>query len=514
MRHIQSNEIRSEEDVSNKHLRFKQRLTCGAAAALVFAMTLLIFWLLWRYLRQAEETMSGAQTEAQTEVQTDTAARDRAGAQTISDGAAMIRVRILGDHYETSSHSSLTVTSKSAFTVAFTAADCCEETAHFCRARSETSACTLQHCGEGTFRISAEELSEGEACVITPDGDDPLVLPELSRAQEAPEYGGQLLLYREPDGIALVNLLPLEAYLCSVVASEMPSDYPQEAQLAQAVCARTYAANCIRREKNSDNRADLDDSVAFQVYNNQKASEASARAVTATAGEILPLDEVLYYSTSCGTCGREDLADEAAVRSYLEEEPRADAEYGSPWIRWEAVLSKDALLAHLQAEFGYPGDSIERLQVTKRLPNGQAQELTASGGGAFLAIEGEYQIRRALAPTDSGLTLHNGQSASLSMLPSAWFVLRTEPTDPASGSQNDQQAMTSPPDIPHKETDPSAWLSDSAADEPIRLLGGGYGHGKGMSQCGAAQMAADGADYREILNYYYGESELSHVEDF
>ena len=31
----------------------------------------------------------------------------------------------------------------------------------------------------------------------------------------------------------------------------------------------------------------------------------------------------------------------------------------------------------------------------------------------------------------------------------------------------------------------------------------GYGHGVGMSQYGAEQMARDGADYREILTHYY-----------
>ena len=31
----------------------------------------------------------------------------------------------------------------------------------------------------------------------------------------------------------------------------------------------------------------------------------------------------------------------------------------------------------------------------------------------------------------------------------------------------------------------------------------GYGHGVGLSQYGANQMAADGADYKEILTHYY-----------
>ena len=31
----------------------------------------------------------------------------------------------------------------------------------------------------------------------------------------------------------------------------------------------------------------------------------------------------------------------------------------------------------------------------------------------------------------------------------------------------------------------------------------GFGHGVGMSQYGANEMAAEGADYKEILTHYY-----------
>ena len=41
-------------------------------------------------------------------------------------------------------------------------------------------------------------------------------------------------------GLVLINELPLEEYLYSVVPSEMPASYPMEALKAQAVCARTY----------------------------------------------------------------------------------------------------------------------------------------------------------------------------------------------------------------------------------------------------------------------------------
>ena len=83
-----------------------------------------------------------------------------------------------------------------------------------------------------------------------------------------------------------------------------------------------------------------------------------------------------------------------------------------------------------------------------------------------------------LAPGADGVVLHDGrQIAFQGILPSAWF-----------------------------------WVETSGDD--FLFHGGGYGHGKGMSQCGAAALAASGEGYRDILKDYYGESELLHAEDF
>ena len=46
-------------------------------------------------------------------------------------------------------------------------------------------------------------------------------------------------------------------------------------------------------------------------------------------------------------------------------------------------------------------------------------------------------------------------------------------------------------------------------NETVWFTGGGYGHGNGMSQYGAAGMASEGLDYKEILEYYYQVSVIS-----
>lgn len=60
------------------------------------------------------------------------------------------------------------------------------------------------------------------------------------------------------------------------------------------------------------------------------------------------------------------------------------------------------------------------------------------------------------------------------------------------------------------------WIRKEAKNQPGSLSskddfvvqGRGYGHGVGMSQYGAVEMAKQGKNYRDILLYYYPAIEL------
>ena len=47
---------------------------------------------------------------------------------------------------------------------------------------------------------------------------------------------------------------------------------------------------------------------------------------------------------------------------------------------------------------------------------------------------------------------------------------------------------------------------------PVYFNGLGYGHGVGMPQDSAIEMAKQGFDYEEILEYYYTDIEISEYE--
>lgn len=438
---------------------------------------MLIIWLLVQYLsygNRKEEVAEGTRKE-----NVETRDLDKIGikgkkrlekADANQNAGKSIRVRILGNSYQEPYHQSIFVTSEQPLLVEAVQNRDYDERKYLEKSPNSDSF---------QLEFTASELSAGEClCISTQEKNGILTMPKLIRAANPPQYKGRLFLYGEEDGILLVNELPLEQYLPAVVASEMPSDYPLQAQLAQAVCARTYAYHCMRSARKTDAVYDLDDSTSYQVYNNYPADAVSVGAVEATRGEMLACNEVLYYSTSCGINGRENLSKEQAFREFLAREPEKDLEYGSPWVRWSARITKEELLLQAQKTGAFSGNVLDTVAVRTRAADGQVQELCLSGDGRELCITGEYEIRRMLAPGAAGVVLHDGRQIALQgILPSAWF-----------------------------------WVEASGDD--FLLRGGGYGHGKGMSQCGAAALAASGESYRDILKDYYGESELLHAEDF
>ncbi len=103
------------------------------------------------------------------------------------------------------------------------------------------------------------------------------------------------------DGWIVINQLPLERYVSSVVGAEMPSHWNPEALKAQAIAARSYALVHLVRPADAD--FNLGDTTRWQAYKGLNSqSEPTSTAAEATKGLVLSLQgglvESLYASTS------------------------------------------------------------------------------------------------------------------------------------------------------------------------------------------------------------------------
>ena len=97
--------------------------------------------------------------------------------------------------------------------------------------------------------------------------------------------------------------------------------------------------------------------------------------------------------------------------------------------------------------------------------------LVTTDKGSFL-VKNEYHVRAVLADGESKAALQNDNSyACGNLLPSAFFMIETE--------------------------------KEAGKVIGIELTGGGFGHGVGMSQNGAGNLADLGYTANDILEFYY-----------
>ena len=126
----------------------------------------------------------------------------------------------------------------------------------------------------------------------------------MERGCGIPSYAGVIEVFSSEEGMAVINELSLDQYLCKVVPSEMPASYEMEALKAQAVCARSYAVRQMGDYAYPEYKAHVNDSTEFQVYNNSYTAESSSQAVIETDGQVVryqgDIATTYYYSTSCG----------------------------------------------------------------------------------------------------------------------------------------------------------------------------------------------------------------------
>jgi stage II sporulation protein D len=134
----------------------------------------------------------------------------------------------------------------------------------------------LQGAAQAT--VSAQWTEQvGEAWLMAPAG---------TVVVNGVPYPGRLRLIRDGGGVLVVNHLPLETYVASVVGAEMPSSWAMEALKAQAVAARSYALAHMARP--ASRHWHLGDTTRWQAYRGlTSTSDRSREAVSGTTGLIL-----------------------------------------------------------------------------------------------------------------------------------------------------------------------------------------------------------------------------------
>lgn len=260
------------------------------------------------------------------------------------------------------------------------------------------------------------------------------------------EYRGRLRIERGDGELLLINEVPLEDYVASVVLSELGWKQPA-AMRAQAVLARTWAVSHLQPQS----LYDFGDLTNSQSYKGETPLHAATRErIAETAGELLFYEQqpaAVYYHGACADRGY--AADEiwgGAKIPYLAPTEWPELLHASvAENHWSRQLNK----ADVDAVFAAAGISGHDFDYRLVVSHGQRG---VSVNGRWFGID-DFRIRvnRALG----------------------WNTLR------------------------------STAFSLSVQGAMLRANGNGFGHLVGLCQKESDLLAANGWDYRRILDLFY-----------
>ncbi len=278
--------------------------------------------------------------------------------------------------------------------------------------------------------------------------------------------------------------VPLESYVYGVIAYEMGDSFPVEALKAQAVVCRTYALRKMR--DNAQIRYDVVDTTSDQVYNGTPSERAHCLdAQRQTAGQALVYNgswAAAFYTASNG--GQTESAFNA---------------WGSRGCDYLTVKEDpwDLLSDAKCVSFPVYSDPDKLSGTLSGLLNKKLCD--RYGNGASLATI--YDV---------------SASVPLYAAPSRLYTRLTFYVTYTSGKQVRYGELTfsifdeleSPLSMNLSSGKSELWSVESIPGG-FRVLARRYGHGIGMSQHGARQMALSGMICRDILHFYYEGCELT-----
>ena len=265
---------------------------------------------------------------------------------------------------------------------------------------------------------------------------------------------GKLELAPNADKIRVIAELPFERYVRGI--AEVPASWPTEALRAQAVAARTYAADKARRSGHHREGCDctLYASTKDQVYvgyaREDPADSVNSRwvsAVDSTAGQVVTYSShpvQAYYGSSSGgrTEASKDVWSSDLPYLHAVDDPWSQRS-SNPYAHWEVKLAGEEVAARLGLR------RVDAIEVKSKTDGGGIREAVVRGSDTQ-TLKGTV-LRSKLGLRSTKFRIAGSQEAIWSPFK------RIESNDRASGSpslaassEGELQALvTSPDGVPY-----------------------------------------------------------------
>lgn len=283
---------------------------------------------------------------------------------------------------------------------------------------------------------------------------------------EKSNYYGLVSFRINNNKLDVVNYVNIEDYLKGVLPKEMSPSFPKEALKAQAIASRSFAIANMNKFKSKD--YNLDDTTSSQVYRGidvedkrtNAAIEETRNLKVYYAGEIA---NTIFHATSGGFTESIDNAWGGKKIPYLSiiEDDYSNYNKSNNW-----TLKMD--IEEFNKVINKTGENIGEVVGVNII------EYTSSGRAKTVEIKGVNGVKTITGSNFRNL-LNNSKCKS-----TLFNVSLFNSNGVNTVGQMDQELANK-----------------------LIITGKGYGHGVGMSQYGAVEMAKRGNNCLEILKYYY-----------
>ncbi|MFH1825061.1 MAG: SpoIID/LytB domain-containing protein [Candidatus Firestonebacteria bacterium] len=268
-------------------------------------------------------------------------------------------------------------------------------------------------------------------------------------------YRGIIEVSKEKDTLDIINELPIEEYLYGIVGREMGSAHI-EALKAQAVAARTFTYD--QKQHSKSKKYDINNTGQSISYTGiLKENPDAIESVNSTKGEIIKYNGKLIFAPFYANCGgyTEDVKEVWGITyPYLVPTPCYFCK-NKKHYSWVVEIEKQHFVDSLRKK-GYDISKVLGMNIIETSKTGRMKKMEIMSEKGKIIID-TNQLRLLVGSNT---------------LKSTRFTVR-------------EKAST------------------------FLFRGKGWGHGVGLCQDGAEGMAKAGYKYKQILNKYYKEVQVS-----
>jgi len=284
-------------------------------------------------------------------------------------------------------------------------------------------------------------------------------------------YYGKILIENEKGRLKIINEIDLEKYLESVVYSETTDLSYFEAYKAHSVIARTYTLKAINRHiKNGYNLCDNTHCQLYLGFKNVKPE--IIKAVKSTSGEILVYRGqpiwAFYHSICGGATEDSENVWGYEKKEYLQSVVDGSRErpycFNAPGFKWRTKIAKNKFQAFIEKYIFKNKDILTEIIISSRTSSGRIKDLifkSKNQSRDIKSVEFYHYIGKYFG----------------------WDAVR------------------------------STNFKIYYDKKYIIFEGFGNGHGVGLCQHGADEMAKLGYNYKQILFHYYKNVKLIRLKE-